>query len=391
MGYNFDKPVSRQGTSSVKYDRREEVFGKEDIIPMWVADMDFSPPPSVVNAIRERAGHEILGYSVRPREYFDSIIRWHRRRYNWLINPESILFSPGVVPALNIATLAFTEPGDSIIVQPPVYFPFFTAVTDHGRRLVNNRLLFNNGYYRFNSDQFREQCRNGAKMLFLSNPHNPVGRVWTRDELLEIAEICIEYGVIIISDEIHCDLVLSGNIHTPVASLSKEIAGSVVTCVAPSKTFNLAGMATSSIIIDNSGLRALFASKLDSLHLTNGNIFGTVASIAAYSEGEEWLKQLIQYIEVNIDYVTGFCQEKLPLIKPVRPEATYLLWLDCREMGITGSELNNFFVNRAGLGLNEGSTFGEGGEGFMRMNLATPLATVKKAMDQLLTAIREIK
>jgi cystathionine beta-lyase len=390
MGYNFDRPVSRQGTSSVKYDRREEVFGKGDIIPMWVADMDFPPPPSVIKAIRDRTAHEILGYSVRPREYFDSIIRWHMRRYNWDINPDSILFSPGVVPALNIATLAFTEPGDSIIVQTPVYFPFFTAVTDHGRRLVNNRLLFNNGYYRFNTDQFREECRNGAKMLFLSNPHNPVGRVWTRDELMEIAAICLEYGVIIISDEIHCDLVLSGNVHTPVASLSKDIAASTVTCVAPSKTFNLAGLATSSVIIDNSSLRARFASEIDSLHLTNGNIFGTAASIAAYSEGEEWLNQLIHYIEGNIDYVTRFCHENLPLIKPVRPEATYLLWLNCREMGMTGSELNNFFVDRAGLGLNEGSTFGEGGEGFMRMNLATPLATVKKAMDQLLKAIREI-
>ncbi|MCA1757065.1 MAG: PatB family C-S lyase [Bacteroidales bacterium] len=389
MRYNFDNPVSRQGTSSVKYDRREEVFGKEDIIPMWVADMDFCPPPSVTEAIRNRAGHEILGYSVRRQEYYDSIIRWHRQRYNWDINPGSILFSPGVVPALNIATLAFTKPGDSIIVQPPVYFPFFTAVTDHGRRLATNRLMFSDGRYRFNNERLREECRNGAKMLFLSNPHNPVGRVWTRDELLGIAEICIEYGVIIISDEIHCDLVLTGHRHTPVATLSEEIAGSTITCVAPSKTFNLAGMATSSIIIDNSGLRTRFASLIDSLHITNGNIFGTEASIAAYSEGEEWLEQLIQYLEGNIDYVTGFCSENLPVIKPVRPEATYLLWLDCREMGMTGSELNNFFVNRAGLGLNEGSTFGEGGEGFMRMNLATPLSTVKKAMNQLLAAFRD--
>lgn len=390
MRYNFDNPVSRQGTSSVKYDRREEVFGKEDIIPMWVADMDFRPPPAVTGAIRKRARHEILGYSVRRQEYFDSIIRWHSRRYNWDINPESILFSPGVVPALNIATLAFTKPGETIIVQPPVYFPFFTAVTDHGRRLTTNRLIFSEGRYRFNTDQLREQCRNGAKMLFLSNPHNPVGRVWTRNELLEIAEICVEYGVIIISDEIHCDLVLTGHRHTPVACLSEEIAGLTATCVAPSKTFNLAGMATSSIIIDNSGLRLLFSSLINSLHITNGNIFGTEASIAAYSEGEEWLDQLIQYIEGNIEYVTGFCRANLPLIKPVRPEATYLLWLDCREMGMSGSELANFFINRAGLGLNEGSTFGEGGEGFMRMNLATPLATVKKAMDQLLTAFREI-
>lgn len=389
MRYNFDKPVSRQGSSSVKYDRRREIFGKEDIIPMWVADMDFCSPPEVMKAIRERASHEILGYTVRRKEYFDTIIKWHKQRYSWEIKPESVIFSPGVVPALNIATLAFTEPGDSIIVQPPVYFPFFTAITDHGRRMVNNQLNYSDGQYHLNIDELVEQCRSGAKMLFLSNPHNPVGRVWTRNELLRVAEVCLESGVIIISDEIHCDLVLPGYNHIPMASLSEEIARSTVTCLAPSKTFNLAGMATSSIIIDNSELQDKFAWMLNALHIGNGNIFGTEASIAAYSDGEEWLNQLLHYIEGNLKYVTSFCHENLPLIKPVAPEATYLLWLDCREMGLDSNELASFFINRAKLGLNEGSSFGPGGEGFMRMNLATPLATLKKAMDQLQAAFKE--
>lgn len=389
MRYNFDMPVNRQGSSSVKYDRRREVFGEEDIIPMWVADMDFCTPPEVMKAIRERASHEILGYTVRRKEYFDTIIKWHKQRYSWEIKPESVIFSPGVVPALNIATLAFTEPGDSIIVQPPVYFPFFTAITDHGRRIINNQLNYSNGQYHLNIDELAEQCRSGAKMLFLSNPHNPVGRVWTRSELVRMAEVCLESGVIIISDEIHCDLALPGYNHIPMASLSEEIARSTVTCLAPSKTFNLAGMATSSIIIDNSELQDKFAWMLNALHLGNGNIFGTEASIAAYSKGEEWLNQLLHYIEGNLKYITSFCHENLPLIKPVTPEATYLLWLDCREMGLDSSELASFFINKAKLGLNEGSSFGPGGEGFMRMNLATPLATVKKAMDQLQAAFKE--
>lgn len=389
MRYNFDKPVSRQGSSSVKYDRRREIFGREDIIPMWVADMDFCILPEIVKAIRKRTDHEILGYTVRRKEYFNTIIKWHKQRYNWEIKPESVIFSPGVVPALNIATLAFTEPGDSIIVQPPVYFPFFTAITDHGRRMINNQLKFYNGRYYFNIDELIEQCQSGAKMLFLSNPHNPVGRVWTRDELQRLAEVCLESGVIIISDEIHCDLVLPGYNHIPLASISEEIAQSTVTCVAPSKTFNLAGMGTSSIIIDNKNLQDKFNFMLNSLHIGNGNIFGTEASIAAYAEGEEWLNQLLQYLEGNLKYVISFCHENLPLIKPVTAEATYLLWLDCREMGLNSSELASFFINKAKLGLNEGASFGPGGEGFMRMNLATPLATVKKAMDQLQEAFKE--
>ena len=389
MRYNFDKPVCRQGSSSVKYDRRGEIFGSEDVIPMWVADMDFCILPEVIQAIRERTNHEILGYTVRRMEYFDSIIKWHKKRYNWEIKPESVIFSPGVVPALNIATLAFTEPGDSIIVQPPVYFPFFTAITEHGRQMINNQLKFRNGRYYFNIDELIEQCRSGAKMLFLSNPHNPVGRVWTRDELLKLGEVCVESGVIIISDEIHCDLVLPGYKHIPIASLSEEIAQITVTCVAPSKTFNLAGMATSSIIIDNTELLDKFNFLLNALHIGGGNIFGTEASIAAYSNGEEWLNQVIQYIENNIKYVIDFCHENLPLIKPVTPEATYLLWLDCREMGLSNSDLAGFFINKAKLGLNEGASFGTGGDGFMRMNLATPLATVKKAMDQLQKAFKE--
>ncbi|MCF8222835.1 MAG: PatB family C-S lyase [Bacteroidales bacterium] len=390
MEYNFDEPLKREGTSCVKYDSRQEIFGKKDVIPMWVADMDFKCPPAVTDALRQRLKHEILGYTVRREEYFSSIKKWLRKRYEWHIENEWIVFSPGIVPALNICTLAFTEPGDKIIVQPPVYFPFFNAVTDHKRKLLFNRLKETNGQWSIDFDDLERKAAQGARMLLLSSPHNPVGRSWSKEELEKLSRICLDNNILIISDEIHADLVLPGHRHIPLAKISGPVADNTLTCMAPSKTFNLAGLSTSSMIISNPGLRKKFEDAINSLHITGGNIFGTEASIAAYSFGEEWLDQLLLYIKNNIEYLVVRLKE-VELVSPVIPEATYMVWLDCRRMKMSGPELNEFFINKAGVGLSEGSMFGPGGEGFMRINLACNHEILRKAMDNFINALKSLE
>ena len=389
--WNFDEPVNREGSGCIKYDLRKETFGKSDVIPMWVADMDFLTPEFIVKALQERLNHNIYGYSLRSPQYYSSIISWHKRRHNWAIEKDWIIFTPGVVPALNMATLAFTNPGDSVIVQPPVYFPFFSAVESHGRKLIYNRLAETADGWRMDFDALEKSIENNTKMLILSNPHNPVGRVWTREELVKITEICLRHNLLILSDEIHCDLVLPGYTHVPVASLSPETAERTVTCIAPSKTFNLAGMSTSSIIISNPALRKEFRKITDSLHISNGNIFGSVASEAAYTSGDQWLDELLTYIDGNIEFTVDYLGKMLPEIIPSATEATYMIWLDCRKLGMKGSELMSFFVNRAGIGMNEGSSFGPGGEGFMRMNVATTRAVLKKALENIERAVSSIR
>ncbi len=387
MDWNFDEGVPREGTDCVKYDLRQEVFGKHNVIPMWVADMDFKTPPFIITKLKERLQHEIYGYSFRQEEYFNSIISWFQTRQNWKIEKEWICFSPGVVPALNLCTLAFTRPGDSIIVQPPVYNPFFSAVECHGRNLIYNQLIEKGGKWSMDFDTLNSSLTSTTKMIILSNPHNPVGRAWTPEELEKLSAICLKNKIVILSDEIHSDLILPGFQHTPVANISEEIADITVTCVSPSKTFNIAGLSTSSVIISNPVLRKYFNKRLDGLHLGNGNIFGTIASVAAYTGGHEWLDALIVYIKRNVDYITAYCRDLIPEIVPVQPEATYMIWLDCRKFRMSGKELQDFFVNRAGIGMSEGSIFGPGGEGFMRMNLATNFNTVEKAMQQIEKAV----
>jgi cysteine-S-conjugate beta-lyase len=389
--WNFDVPVKREGTNCIKFDLRLETFGVKDVIPMWVADMDFTTPEFIVKALQNRLNHEIYGYSLRPPEYFSSIISWLNARHGWQIEKEWISFCPGVVPALNFCTLAFTQPGDSIIVQPPVYFPFFSAVESHGRNLIYNRLKETEGRWVMDFDSLVTAIDEKTKMIIISNPHNPVGRAWSPEELNILAEICLKNNILIISDEIHCDLVLPGFSHTPVASLSEKIAENTVTLIAPSKTFNLAGLSTSSVIISNPVLRKSFNRVIDNLHIGNGNIFGITASVAAYSHGHQWLDALLDYIDHNIDFVEDYCMKMIPEIIPVQPEATYMIWLDCRKFGMTVKELQNFFVTRAGIGMNEGSTFGPGGEGFMRMNLASTHQTVMKAMEQIEKAVSALR
>jgi cystathionine beta-lyase len=385
--WNFDAEINRENTSCIKYDLRKEVFGRADVIPMWVADMDFRTPSFITGALAGRLEHEILGYSFRPDSYFNSIIKWISDRHRWNISREWIEFSPGVVPALNMSTLAYTKKGEGIIIQPPVYTPFHGAVKDHERILLFNNLLETAKEWVMDFDGLQRLISPSAKMIIISNPHNPVGRAWRSEELEELVDICYRNGVIILSDEIHSDLIMPGNKHVPIASLSDKAASITVTCMAPSKTFNLAGLSTSSMIIPDPGLMDKYRKTLVGLHMHLGNIFGNVASEAAYTYGHAWLEEMIVYVQGNIDLVMNYCHERLPQIKPLRPEATYMIWLDCRSMGMSGKLLHRFFIDKAGVGMNEGSLFGPGGEGFMRMNLACPRSTVERALRQIDTAI----
>jgi cystathionine beta-lyase len=380
--YNFDKIVDRENTSSLKYDFRQAYFGKDNVLPMWVADMDFETPDFIRDAVVERAKHPIYGYSVREDGYYQSIADWVKRRHNWKIQKEWIVHSPGIVPALNFSIQSFTLPGDAVIVQPPVYFPFFLAINDHQRIQLTNPLLFNGQSYHINFDELEQQAKQ-AKMLFLSNPHNPVGRCFRREELFRIGEICLANDVLIVSDEIHNDLILPGFKHTPIADLSDELAEITITCIAPSKTFNLAGLATSSVIIKNEELRTKFTKTIADLHLGNGNLFGAVASQAAYTHGDRWLDELMEYINSNFQLLDSFLQSELPFLKMIKAEATYLAWIDFSATGLTDEEIREKLVQEAGLGFSQGSIFGPGGEGFQRMNLAAPRATVRKALESL--------
>ncbi len=389
MNYNFDEIIDRSNTACVKYDLRDLIFGRSDVVPLWVADMDFRTPNFIIDALKKRLEHEILGYSIRTESYYNAFAGWLKRRHNWEIKQDWVAFSPGIVPALNMAVLAFTQPGDRIIVQPPVYFPFFDAVSRHGRNLVYNELILENGRYHMDYNDLEKSCIEGATMLILSNPHNPGGNAWSEDELRRMAEICLKYNVLVVSDEIHCDLVNKGYKHTVLASLSPEIADFTLTMMAPSKTFNLAGLATASVIISNPGLMRKYTEVLDALHIGSGNIFGNAASEAAYLHGDEWLGQLLEYIQGNIGYLEEFIELNLPVLRMIKPEATYMVWLDFSLAGMNDEELKKFLIEKAGLGLNEGTMFGPGGSGFMRMNLACPRKTLGHALDRLKSAFSE--
>lgn len=379
MNYSFDEIIPRENTNCVKFDIRKQYFGREDVIPMWVADMDFAVPPFVQEAVRKRAEHPVFGYSIIPESYREAIAGWQLKRFGWEIKKDWILFSPGVVTGLNVIVQALTEPGDRIIVQPPVYFPFFSSVENNGRKLVLNQLLEKDGVYTIDFEDLEAKMKDGAKMLVLCNPHNPVSRCWTREELEWLGAKGLEHGVIIVSDEIHCDLVFEPHRHIPMASLSEEIANNTITCIAPSKTFNLAGLYSSSIIIQNDSLRRRFKVAEERVHLS-ANLFGIVAAEAAYRHGEEWLRQLMAYLRGNIDLVTGFFAEEMPAITVSPAEATYMLWLDFRKLGIPAPEVKKRLIERAGLGLVEGPVFGAGGEGFQRINIGCPRSTLETAL-----------
>ena len=383
MNFDFDKIIERKGSSCVKWDGMEKFLGAGEALPMWVADMDFLTPGYITEAIIKRANHGIFGYALRDEGYFTSLMSWLERRHQWKVERDWITFCPGVVPAVNMAVLAYTDPGDKIIVQPPVYFPFFTAVTDHNRTLVYNNMEMRNGRLCMDFENLETLAKDGAKMLIISNPHNPGGSVWTKEELTQMAEICLKYEILIISDEIHCDLIYKPFKHIPVAGLSKEISMQTFTTVAPSKTFNLSGLATSSVIIENENLRKKFNDQVNHMHIGGGNIFGNIASEEAYLHGDTYVDELMDYLAKNVEILEKYVAEYLPKIKVIRPESTFLVWLDCREMNMKDDDLNKFFLHKAKVGMNPGIMFGTGGEGFMRMNIGCPAATLIKGLDQI--------
>ena len=382
MQYDFDKIINRADTNCVKYDLRQQVFGNPDVLPMWVADMDFETPDFVRKAVIERAEHPVYGYHFKDDAYFQSIMGWLKRRHHWDVKQEWLSFVPGVVCGFNMAVLAFTEPGDEIIIQPPVYPPFHHAVASHGRKLVYNTLVDRGDGYGINFDQLAEQVKT-AKMLILCNPHNPVGRCWRPDELLLLGEMCLMNKVMVISDEIHCDLVLPGYKHTPFATLGHQYALNSITFHAASKTFNLAGLATSTAIIPNPVIRKTYTDYVNDMEAHLGNIFGKVSTQAAMTYGDEWLEQLLGYVQGNIDYVSDFLTAHLPKVKFNKPQATYMMWLDFNSYGLTEEELWRKMTQEAQLGLNRGKDFGEEGRGFFRINLACPRSTVVEAMQRM--------
>ncbi len=388
--FDFDKPISRIGTDAYKYEFREKYFNKSDVIPLWVADMDFASPPAVAEAIRRRAEHPVYGYTIRTARFNLAIKNWLHTMHNWDVKSSWIEFSPGVVPGLALSVLTYTNPGDGIIIQPPVYSPFFSVVKDNYRKLVCNPLVFVEGKYRFNFEELEQlTSKPENKILMLCSPHNPVGRLWTKEELTRIGEICIKNGVLILSDEIHSDLAMFGNRHIPFASINNEFANNSITFMAPSKTFNIAGFSTSYIVCENKDLINQYRKVLNSLHLFTGHLLGGPVLESAYNFGAEWLNELISYLEGNIDFVYDFVTKRLPMVTFTKPEATYLLWLDFRKTGWDQEKLNLFLINSANVGLNDGTLFGKEGRGFMRMNVGSPRSVIQKALENIEEAFKK--
>jgi len=390
MKYNFDEIVDRSNTNTVKYDAMESFLGVKDAIAMWVADMDFKSPPCIVDALKKRLEHEVFGYTIRPDAFYKSIINWLQKRHQWTVEKDWISFSPGVVAGFTLAIEKLTKPGDKIIVQAPVYFPFFDSINNTGRILVNNPLKLENGRMQFDFEDLKAKIDDQTKMLLLCNPHNPGGSVWTKDELLELSSICLKHNILVISDEIHADVVYAPSKHTPYASISEMAAQNSLTVMSHSKTFNVAGLTTSYVVCANKELMLKYSQALYTPHLHMGNLFGTEALIAAYNEGEEWLEQLIKYLQKNILFVDSFIKQNLPKLKVIIPESTFLIWIDCRELGLTGKELKELFLHKAKVAINEGSMFGVEGEGFVRMNIGCSTKVVEQALQNMKAVIEAL-
>lgn len=384
----FDQPVHRENTCSVKFDARKAVFGKEDVIPLWVADMDFPAPEAVTRALEERARHPVYGYTLFPESLYQAVIEWFEHRHGWTIERDWLLMAPGVVPSLHAAALAFAAEGEGVIIQPPVYPPFFSSIRKTGRTVIENPLEQVDGRYRMNLEHL-EACaaRDDARVLLLCSPHNPVGRVWAESELREVLAIARRHNLVVLSDEIHCDLTYPDKpAHHVLARLASE-DDALVTAVAPSKTFNMPGLGLSALVVRDAEHRRALKEVFEAMHMNQCNPFSIVGFEAGYRHGKQWLDELMAYLRGNRDYVIDTIRQQLPAIKVTEPEGTYLLWLDCRALEIDDSELKKFFVQQAGIGMNPGITFGEPGSGFMRMNIGCPRAVLETALEQLRRAL----
>ena len=399
MKYNFDEVIDRKNNHSVKYCEIDKKFGVDkdsDIIPLWIADMDFKTAQPIIDAIQKKAEHGIFGYVYRPDEYFESFINWQKRRYNWEPKKELVSFSIGVVPTLGSLVQIFSKPNDKILIQTPVYSEFYDINEDNKRIVIENRFIEKDGKYSLDLVDLENKLKEKPKFLIFCNPHNPLGKVWTYDELKTIGDLCIKYGVTIISDEIHSDLTLWDNKHIPMASVSEEIRQNTITCTSTGKAFNVAGLQCATIVFNNLETKEKFYRFWKDLEVHRNNPFNLVATMAAYSdEGEEYLKQLIEYLQNNILFLNDFFKKYIPEIKPNVPQATYLVWLDCRKLcekfGFNQEQLEEFMIKEAKIGLNPGRSFQKGLEGFMRLNTACPRSVLEKALNQLKDAIKNFK
>lgn len=387
MKYNFDEIIDRRGTSSVKWDGVQKYWkGRNDLLPMWVADMDFKTAPFVVEALKKRLDHEVIGYTFACDEWYDAIINWVNVRFDLTITRDMIDYSPGIVHGITFAILCFTDPGDKVMVTPPVYHPFFLMTEHNNREVVWSPLVLEDGQYHIDFDRFRQDVQ-GCKLFILSNPHNPGGRVWTKEELQTIASICAESGTIVISDEIHADLTLPPYRHHTFSTVSEEAKHHSITFMSPSKAFNMPGLSSSYCIVEDDKLRAKFFGFLQASEWDEGHFLACIGAAAAYSHGTEWLDQMLAYVKDNIEYLDRYLKEHIPTIKAIIPQASYLVFLDCRDLKLSQKQLCDLFEDRAHLALNSGTTFGKQGEGFMRMNVGCPRETLIKALQQLEKAV----
>ena len=390
MKYNFDEIIDRKNNHSTKYNELMKKFGTDDVIPLWIADMDFKTAEPIIKAVEEKARHGIFGYVYRPDEYFQSFINWQKRQHNWNVNKELLSFSIGVVPALATLVKQFSEKGDKILIQTPVYSEFYDINHDNGRTVIENKFSEKDGEYFLDLKDLENKLKEQPKLFIFCNPQNPIGHVWTYDELKAIGDLCIKYNVLVVSDEIHADLTLWGNKHIPFASVSEEIGKNTITCTSTGKAFNLAGLQCATVVFNNLQEKQKFDKFWKDLEVHRNNPFNLVATIAAYNEGDEYLSQLKKYLEDNIMFVHNYLKDNIPNIKSNIPQATYLIWLDCRELGLNQKELEEFMLKKAKLGLNPGRAFQKDLEGFMRLNSACPRAVLKKAMEQLKNAVNEL-
>lgn len=384
---DFNELPNRRGTSSYKWDQGDKLFGDPEVLPLWVADMDFKCSSAIVDAVVNRATQGIYGYTIRSQEYIGAILEWFQRRHSWPIEASWLTDSPGVVPSLSIAVRTLTEPGDEVIVMSPVYNPFYDVIVKNGRIIADSPLLLQDGRYEMDYVRLESLMQGGAKLLLLCSPHNPGGRVWTKDELIQLGELCIQYGVRVVADEIHCDLVFQGHRHYPFASLSPALAEITVTCLAPSKTFNIPGLQTSFAVISNPDMKRSFDGEIAALSIGSVNFFGPAATIAAYTEGEPWLHAVLAYVKDNHDYAVEYLMERLPGLVSVQSEGTYLLWVDCRSLGLSPTELKRLMYREAKIAFNEGSIYGKTGEGFLRINLACPRDVLAEALKRFAEAV----
>lgn len=384
--YNFDEIVPRRGTSCVKHDMLNEVFGTSDVLPMWVADMDFRTPDFIVNAVKDRCNHEVFGYTFAPESYKMSVLNWLQRRYDIATKWKNIHFIPGIVQGVAFVLQAFTNPGDKVLITTPVYPPFINVPHRSGRVFVSSSLKVENGRFTFDYTDLEEKAK-GCKVMILVNPHNPGGTVWTREELQQVAAICKRQGVLVISDEIHADLTLPGHKHTSFTTVSEEAFHNSITFIAPSKTFNMAGLASSICYVPDPEIKKQFFAFLDANELSLGTLFAYVAADAAFAQGAPWLEQLLPYLQGNIDFVEQYLNDYLPEIKMMKPEASFLIWMDFRALGMSHKELVDFLISKAKVGLNSGLDYGPEGEGFMRLNIGTARATVKETLDRIKAAL----